>query len=137
MNKALFQPDIIEESLMPLLRPLDPAFPIGRQLAVDASPAVLVNVFTLDKADEQTFLKVWQDDAAFMKRQPGFVATQLHRAIGESPTYLNYAVWESTAAFRAAFTHPEFRAKLSDYPSSAVASPHLFQKVAVPGICVA
>jgi|SRR6516162_1429126 heme-degrading monooxygenase HmoA len=137
MNKALFQPDIIEESIMPLLRPLDPAFPIDRQLAVDASPAVLVNVFTLDKADEQTFLKAWQDDAAFMQRQPGFVSTQLHRAIGEGPTYLNYAVWESTAAFRAAFTQPEFRAKLSDYPSSAVASPHLFQKVAVPGICVA
>lgn len=72
-----------------------------------------------------------------MKRQPGFISTQLHRAIGESPAYLNYAVWESTGDFRAAFSHPEFRAKLSSYPSSAVASPHLFQKVAVPGICVA
>lgn len=61
----------------------------------------------------------------------------LRRAIGESPTYLNYAVWESIAAFRAAFTHPDFVAKLSDYPSSAVASPHLFQKVAAPGVCVA
>jgi len=121
---------------MSLLRPLDPAFPIESQLAVDASPVVLVNLFTLDKADEQTFLRSWQDDAVFMKRQPGFISTQLHRAIGENPTYLNYAVWESTAAFRAAFTHPEFRAKLSIYPSSAVASPHLFQKVAVPGICV-
>ena len=86
---------------------------------------------------EQTFLQAWQVDADFMKRQPGFISTQLHRAIGESPTYLNYAVWESTSDFRAAFTHPEFRAKLSAYPSSAVASPHLFQKVAVPGICVA
>ena len=122
---------------MSLLRPLDPAFPIERQLELDAGPVVLANVFTLDKSDEQTFLKTWEDDAAFMKRQPGFISTQLHRAIGESPTYLNYAVWESTAAFRAAFTHPEFRAKLSRYPSSAVASPHLFQKVAVPGICVA
>lgn len=122
---------------MSLLRPLDSAFPIDRQIGIDASPVVLVNVFTLDKADEETFLKVWQDDAAFMKRQPGFISTQLHRAVGESPTYLNYAVWESNAAFRAAFTHPEFRAKLSAYPSSAVASPHLFQKVAVPNICVA
>lgn len=122
---------------MSLLRPLDPAFPIERQIALDAAPVVLVNVFTLDKADEQTFLQVWQDDALFMKAQPGFILTQLHRAIGESPTYLNYAVWESTARFRAAFSHPEFRAKLSAYPSSAVASPHLFQKVAVPGICVA
>ena len=121
---------------MSQIRPLDPAFPIERQLAIDVSPVVLVNVFTLDQADEQTFLQAWQDDALFMKRQPGFISTQLHRAIGESPTYLNYAIWESTADFRAAFTHPEFRAKLSAYPSSAVASPHLFQKVAVPGICV-
>lgn len=122
---------------MPQMRPLDPAFPIDRQIAVDASPVVLVNVFTMDGADEQVFLQAWQADAAVMKRQPGFISTQLHRAIGDSPTYLNYAVWESTAAFRAAFTHPEFRAKLSAYPASAVASPHLFQTVAVPGICVA
>ena len=122
---------------MSLLRPLDPDFPIERQLAVDASPVVLMNVFTLAKADEPSFLKAWQDDAAVMKRQPGFIATQLHRAIGPSPTYFNYAVFESTAAFRAAFTHPEFVAKLSTYPASAVASPHLFQKVAVPGVCVA
>lgn len=122
---------------MPLLRPLDPNFPIERQLAIQATPVVLVNVFTLDKADEQSFLKTWKDDAAFMKRQPGFISTQLHRAIGDNPTYLNYAVWESTAAFQAAFTHPEFLSKLSAYPSSAVAAPHLFQKVAVPDICVA
>ena len=119
------------------IRPLDPAFPIERQVAIDASPVVLMNVFTLEKADESSFLKVWQDDAEFMKRQPGFISTQLHRALGESPTYLNYAVWESSAHFRAAFAHPEFRAKVSAYPSSAAATPHLFQKVAVPGICVA
>ncbi|HXZ16160.1 MAG TPA: antibiotic biosynthesis monooxygenase family protein [Roseiarcus sp.] len=122
---------------MSLLRPLDPSFPIERQLQIDASPVVLVNVFTLDKADEQTFLEIWEDDAAFMKRQPGFISTQLHRAIGESATYLNYAVWESVAAFRAAFTDPEFVAKISAYPASAVATPHLFQKIAVPGVCVA
>ncbi len=119
------------------LRPLDPAFPIERQLAIDAAPVVLMNVFMLDKADEPTFLEAWRNDAVFMKRQSGFISTQLHRAIGDSPTYLNTAIWESTAAFRAAFTHPEFVAKLSAYPSSAVATPHLFQKVAVPGVCVA
>ena len=83
------------------LRPMDPAFPIERQLAVDASPVVLVNVFTLDNADEHALLEAWEHDAQFMKQQPGFISTQLHRALGESPTYLNYAVWESTAAFQA------------------------------------
>lgn len=122
---------------MSFIRPLDPAFPIDRQLAVDASPVVLVNVFTLEKADEELFLKAWQQDAEFMKRQPGFISTQLHRAIGESPAYLNYAVWELTGHFRAAFENPEFVATHAAYPSSAVAAPHLFQKVAVAGICVA
>ena len=121
---------------MSLLRPMDPAFPIERQRDVDTSPVVLVNVFTLDEAREQTFRQVRQDDADFMRRQQGFISTQLHRAIGESPTYLNYA-WDTTADFRAAFSHPDFIAKLSAYPSSAVATPHLSQEVAVPGICVA
>jgi heme-degrading monooxygenase HmoA len=116
---------------------MDPAFPIQRQLTLDASPVVLVNLFMLEPGEESAFIAAWQADAKFMKRQPGFISTQLHRALGASPTYFNYAVWESTAAFRAAFEHPEFRAKLSSYPPSAVGSPHLFQKVAAPGICVA
>jgi heme-degrading monooxygenase HmoA len=116
---------------MALVRPLYPAFPIDRQLEVDAAPVVLVNLVTLDKADEPRFLEAWQNDAAFMKRQPGFISTQLHRAIGDSPAYVNYAVWESAAHYRAAFTHPKFKASLAAYPSSVVAIPHLFQKVAV------
>ncbi len=122
---------------MSVLRPLDQAFPIEQQLATDASPVVLINLFTFDQADEQALLAAWEHDAEFMKQQPGFISTQLHRAIGGSCAYLNYAVWESTAAFRTAFSHPEFQSRLSAYPSSAVAAPHLFQKVAVPGICVA
>lgn len=122
---------------MPHFKPMDPAFPIQQQLGIDAAPVVLVNVFTLDPADEADFLAVWQDDAAFMKRQPGCISTQLHRALGDSPAYLNHAVRESTEAFRAALTHPAFVAKLSAYPSPAVASPHLFQKIAGPRICTA
>jgi heme-degrading monooxygenase HmoA len=115
---------------------LDPAFPIERQLGIDANAVVLVNLFTLEKADEQAFLQAWREDALFMKQQPGFISTQLHRALGGSLMYLNYAVWESTADFRAAFSNPEFREKLSVYPASVAGSPHLFQKIAVPGVCV-
>jgi hypothetical protein len=39
---------------MSLLRPLDPSFPIERQVAIDTGPVVLVNLFTVGKADEQT-----------------------------------------------------------------------------------
>jgi heme-degrading monooxygenase HmoA len=80
-------------------------------------------------------VQAWTEDAQFMKHQRGFISTQLHRAIGDGCAYLNYAVWESTAAFRAVFSNPQFQAKLDGSPSSVVASPHFFQRVAVPGIC--
>ena len=50
--------------------------------------------------------------------------------------FLNYAVWESVAHFQRAYSHPDFQEAMQAYPPSAVVSPHLFQKVAVPDICV-
>jgi len=119
------------------LRPLDPSFPITQQLSLSASPAVLVNLFTVEAEDIPALLKAWEADANWMKKQPGFISTQLHRALGESCVFLNYAVWESVETFRDAFTHPNFQNSLSAYPDSAVASPHLFQKLAIPNICTA
>lgn len=118
-------------------RPLDPDFPINRQLAVAASPAVLVNIFTVAAEDAEVLLKAWEKDALWMKRQPGFISTQLHRALGGSYVFMNYAVWESVDHFRQAFTHPEFQNAMQAYPSSTVASPHLFEKMTVANLCVA
>ena len=119
------------------IRPLDPIVSIEKQLATSVSPVVLVNVFTVDAADFDAVLVAWEKDANWMKRQPGFISTQLHRAIGGSCVLLNYAVWESVDRFRAAFTHPDFVSALTAYPSSAIAQPHLFSRVAVPNLCVA
>lgn len=45
---------------MSLLKPMDEKFPIERQLAVEAAPVVLINLFALDAADETRFLEVWK-----------------------------------------------------------------------------
>ncbi len=119
------------------LRPLDPLVPIQQQLGETLAPVVLINVFTVDAKDVDALLDAWAHDASWMKRQPGYISTQLHRGIGASCVFLNYALWESVAHFRQAFTHPEFMGALAAYPSSAVASPHLFSKVAVPNLCTA
>ena len=119
------------------LRPLDPLVPIQQQLSETLAPVVLINVFTVDAKDVDALLDAWVHDANWMKRQPGYISTQLHRGIGGSCVFLNYALWESVAHFRQAFTHPEFMGALAAYPSSAVASPHLFSKVAVPNLCTA
>ncbi|MPQ84215.1 antibiotic biosynthesis monooxygenase [Pseudomonas sp. MAFF 730085] len=122
---------------MSSVEPLDPSFPLSQQMGIDAAPIVLVNLCTVAPADEAAFLVSWAADAAFMKRQPGFISTQLHRALGDSPTYLNYAIFESAQAWRAAFKQPEFREIAKAHPASAVFRPHLFQKVAVENLCTA
>jgi heme-degrading monooxygenase HmoA len=116
------------------LREMDEQVTYREQLQSDDGPIVLVNVFNVAPDDTERFLEVWADDAAFMKRQPGFVSTQLHRGTGGSGAFLNIAEWESAGALGRAFASPEFQQGLSRYPDSVVASPHVFQRVAVPGI---
>jgi heme-degrading monooxygenase HmoA len=116
---------------------MDRTVTLADQLKDEGGAVVLVNTFVVPPEDADRLLAAWAADAAIMKRQPGFISTQLHRGVGGSGAFLNYAVWESVAHFRAAFMNPEFRARLGEYPESATASPHLFRPVAVPGVCVA
>jgi heme-degrading monooxygenase HmoA len=114
---------------------LDDRVSFVQQLGEAVGPVVFMNVFHVDPDDVEEFLASWTVDGELMQRQPGYVSTQLHRGIGGSTTFVNVAVWESVEDMRNAASSPEFQASLNSYPSSAVASPHLFTKVAVPGIC--
>jgi len=108
-----------------------------QQLQEDTGPVVLINPFTVAPDDATRFIEAWTDDAAFMKQQPGFISAQLHQGTAGSTTFVNVAVWESARALGQAFSSPEFQARVARYPDSTVAAPHVFKKVAVPGICVA
>jgi heme-degrading monooxygenase HmoA len=116
---------------------MDRQVSLADQLQDTDGPVVLINKFEVADTDVDQFLAAWAADGAFFKQQPGFISAQLHRGIAGSSLFLNYAVWESAEAFRVASGRPEFRANLTRYPASVVASPHLFRKVAVPGVCVA
>jgi quinol monooxygenase YgiN len=107
------------------------------QMEENVSPVILINNFSVDPEEFDLFLKGWTAEAVKFKEQPGFISTQLHKGIGGSGTFINYAVWESVEHFKRAVNKvmdPQNR--MSAYPPSTVASPHLFKKVAVPGICV-
>ena len=122
---------------MPQMKEMDARVTLRDQMGQNIGPVTLINTFTVEPDELERLLQAWASDAALMKRQPGFISTQLHRGIGGSTVLVNVAVWESVDAFRRAFSNPEFQAKLGDYPPSTVGSPHLFTKMAVPGICVA
>jgi heme-degrading monooxygenase HmoA len=120
-----------------MLREMDDQVTYAQQLQQDDGPVVLINQFNLAPGDTERFMQAWADDAAYMKQQPGFIATQLHRGTTGSTTFINVAVWESARALGRAFGSPEFQARAARYPNSTTAAPHVFTKIAVPGICLA
>lgn len=124
------------EKLMPVFEELDPIVSLADQMETEDGPIVLINVFTVDSHEEGALLKAWSHDADFMKAQPGYISTQLHKGIAGSSTFINYAVWQDVESFRNAFTHPEFQRRIDAYPPSAVAKPHLFKKLSVANHCV-
>jgi heme-degrading monooxygenase HmoA len=115
---------------------MDDSITLQQQMDQEVAPVVLINQFRVKREEADQLIEAWTADAAFLKQQPGFISAQLHRGIGGSGVFINYAVWQSVEDFRRAFSQPKFRESLEAYPASTVASPHLFQKVPVPNICV-
>jgi heme-degrading monooxygenase HmoA len=100
-----------------------------------SAPVILINKVNVKPEDVDKFLEAWAWDAAYLKQKPGFISAQLHRGIGGNSVFINYAVWESVEHFkRATLDDPAFQSSLEHYPESITASPHLFRKIAVPGI---
>ena len=101
---------------------------------------ILINKFNVEPNKVEQFLKDWGDDAINFKQQPGFISAQLHKGIGQSSVFINYAVWESMEHYKQAINKmlftPESQSQLLKHDDeSLIISPHLFKKVAVPGIC--
>jgi quinol monooxygenase YgiN len=115
---------------------MDDHVKFSSQLEEDVGPIVFVNKFTVNPEDVDEFLKAWEADAIYFKSQPGLISAQLHKGIGGSSIFINYAVWESAAQLKKAVNNTDFQTRLSKYPAITVISPHIFKKVAVPGICV-
>jgi quinol monooxygenase YgiN len=108
----------------------------SNQIEENVGPIILINRFNVKPEEADQFIKAWRKDATYFKGQPGCISAQLHRGIGGSGVFVNYAVWESTVLYKKALSKINKQDLLSDYPPSTLASPHIFRKVAVTGICV-
>jgi len=71
---------------------------------------VLLNTFRVPEGEIEAFQQGWAKAADAMRLQPGFVSTTMHRPVAGSQLWVNYAVWDSAAAFTKALATPEFRA---------------------------
>jgi heme-degrading monooxygenase HmoA len=115
---------------------MDEKMTFSEQMEEDVGSVIVINKFNVKPEEMDQFLKVWAGAAQISKKLPGFISAQLHRGIAGSSVFVAYIVFESPELVKQAFNNPEFQSKISEYPASTVASPHLFKKVAVPGICV-
>ncbi|MFL6401237.1 MAG: antibiotic biosynthesis monooxygenase family protein [Nitrososphaeraceae archaeon] len=116
---------------------MDRSASILTQMEEHVGPVILIEKISVDPEEFDLYLKAWAAETEKFKEQPGFISTQLHKGIDGSGAFITYAIWESAEHFKKAVNRvmdPQDR--LSAFPPSTVASPHLFKKVAVPGICV-
>ena len=67
------------------------------------STVILINPFEVPAGEEEA--------AEYMRRQPGFISTRLHKALSPDArfTYINIAEWESAEHFQAAINGEEFK----------------------------
>ncbi len=70
----------------------------------DSTTVTLINPFEVAEGKVEQAIAMWEQARDFLKTQPGYVSTALHRAVGEGAQFqlINVAQWESVAAFRAA-----------------------------------
>ena len=115
---------------------LDDRVTFKQQLEHNSGPVVLMSTFLVPPDQVDSFLEGFKKQFAIMRKQPGLISAQLHRGIAGSCLFMNYVIWESTDAFKRGFERPEFQAQLKRYPPGTEVAAFMFQRIAVPGMCL-
>jgi len=85
------------------------------------SPCILINPFEVPAGREEECLQGWEKARAYLAQQPGYIATQLYRALapGARFAFVNVAEWASPEAFQAAIGSAAFQEltkDMADFP---------------------
>ena len=86
----------------------------------------VIVAYEVANEDCDRFLDSWEKANDFLRQQPGFVSTALHRAVSANPDFrfVNVSKWESDDAFRTATQRHEFQeisGRLRPFPLHASA----------------
>jgi len=69
-----------------------------------SEPVTLINAFEVPEGQLDKTIAFWEKARDFLKEQPGFLDTSLHRSLSPDARFqlVNVARWQSPAAFQAA-----------------------------------
>ena len=92
---------------------------------------ILINPFEVPEGTDEDFLAGWEAAAEYMRAQPGFVSSRLHRAVSPHAKFrfVNVAEWASPQDFQAAVTSDRFRELARDSASNYPALYHVARVV--------
>jgi len=100
-------------------------------ISADAPVVTLINVFTVDPADQQRLIELWQRATdEIIRNLPGFVSANIHRSL-DGTKVINYAQWESQEAFAAMLQNPAANPHLKELAEIGTAAPALCEVVSV------
>jgi heme-degrading monooxygenase HmoA len=77
----------------------------------DPGGVVLINAFEVPPDGDDAFLAAWEQTRRFLRGQPGYLATRLHRSLSPDADFrfVNIGRYTNPQAFQAAVGQPGFR----------------------------
>lgn len=97
------------------------------------SNVVLINPFEVPEGKEDEALQMWKRAADFMRQQPGFISTKLHKAITPNARFhlVNVAEWETVEHFQSVSNNAEFQRIIAGSMEAYPHYPGLYQAIDV------
>lgn len=92
---------------------------------------ILINPFEVTQGQEDECVVFWERVADYMRRQPGFISTRLHRAVAPEARFslINVAEWESAEHFYSAAASEEFKELVEPYMEVFPHYPGLYEVI--------
>ena len=97
----------------------------------DTRLVTLVNIFTVDPANQEHLIELWQRATdEVIRHLPGFISANIHRSL-DGTKVVNYAQWNSREAFLAMLNDPASSARLKELADIGTAAPVLCEVVSI------
>lgn len=98
---------------------------------------ITINPFEVPKGKEKEALAMWEKFAAYFHKQPGYIGTKLHRALGSEVKFhlVSISEWESAEHFMAALNSPELQKIAKSAPKDILSYPGLYEVLELNDKC--
>jgi len=92
---------------------------------------ILINAFEIPAGKDEEAIAFWEKAAEFMRMQPGFISTRLHKAIVPWARFalINMAEWESVGHFEAVMNSDAFKELTAPYLETFPHYPGLYEVI--------